>query len=471
MGSHYDALKEIGEPQVSANYARSFVDKAAIFLFGKSFEFKVPDEVQDKTLQVLNDVWADNEKDLLALQMATCGGVCGDVFIKVAWDEVEKRIRLLLLDPSMVFPIFNPSDISKIEKIKVSYIVMKMSERTWEYQKVDNIQPAVYSEIITPEEIVIMENDSEINRYANSLGEIPIVHIKNIPIPLKYFGASDLQDIITLNREYDEKITDISDIINYHAAPVTIVKGAKASTLEKGANKVWSGLPVNSDVFNLQMQSDLSASTEFLAGIKKTMFEMVGIPASSLGSEQAISNTSGLALQVQYQPLMEKTHIKQLTYGNAIKKINRLILKTSEAVTGIKLADDVEEENAPHIYKSDIIWPDPLPRDEQLTLSSVIQKISAGLQTKRDALLEIGIPQDQVDKKLLELEEEQKKAQETGMGQMPGEGGDFSSMFGGQQQQNQGNNPWNQSQKKDQSDLDNFTPAQNDRTGEINVPR
>jgi hypothetical protein len=71
---------------------------------------------------------------------------------------------------------------------------------------------------------------------------IPVVHIPNIPVSGSPWGLSDAHDIISVNRSYNEISTDIADIINYHAAPVTIVIGAKASNLEKGAKKVWAGL-------------------------------------------------------------------------------------------------------------------------------------------------------------------------------------------------------------------------------------
>jgi hypothetical protein len=46
--------------------------------------------------------------------------------------------------------------------------------------------------------------------------------------------------LLLLNRAYNETATDIADIVNYHAAPVTVITGAKASNLEKGPKKVWA---------------------------------------------------------------------------------------------------------------------------------------------------------------------------------------------------------------------------------------
>ena len=66
------------------------------------------------------------------------------------------------------------------------------------------------------------------------------MHIANKPAASSPWGLADIQNIITLNREYNEKATEISDIINYHTEPVTVITGAKSSSLERGANKIWA---------------------------------------------------------------------------------------------------------------------------------------------------------------------------------------------------------------------------------------
>ena len=50
---------------------------------------------------------------------------------------------------------------------------------------------------------------------------------------------------------YNEKATEISDILNYHSAPVTVITGAKAQNLEKGPRKVWSIPNAGAKVTNL----------------------------------------------------------------------------------------------------------------------------------------------------------------------------------------------------------------------------
>ena len=141
------------------------------------------------------------------------------------------------------------------------------------------------------------------------------------------WGLSDCHDIISLNRSYNETATDIADIVNYHAAPVTVIIGAKASQLEKGANKVWGGLPKDARVENLEGGGQgLKGAMDFLATLKKSMHEMIGVPETALGQAQPISNTSGVALSIQFQPLMNHYHQKIIQYAHGLERVNELIL-------------------------------------------------------------------------------------------------------------------------------------------------
>ena len=140
-------------------------------------------------------------------------------------------------------------------------------------------------------------------------------------------GQSDLKSIIPLQKELNAKVTDVSDIVNYHSAPITIIQGAKSKNLEKGAKKVWGGLPKDAKVYNLELNSDLNASNNFISTIKTAIHELSNTPEDSLGGRSAVSNTTGVALQIKYAPLLEKTWLKRQTYGSGIKDVCRLIIK------------------------------------------------------------------------------------------------------------------------------------------------
>lgn len=200
-----------------------------------------------------------------------------------------------------------------------------------------------------------------------------------------------------MNRELNEKATDISDIINYHGSPVTVLTGAKLKDLDRGANRMW-GLPEGAKVTNLVLEGDLAAATKYWETIRQAMFELTGTPEQALGKVQAISNTSGAALQIAYLPMMERRDIKVLTYGLGLRKVNRLIMKVTalkDSTFGQKF--DVLKGNR---YRNDVAFPDPMPQDEALELEKSRARLDLGLTTKRLELERSGMSQGQIDELL-----------------------------------------------------------------------
>lgn len=284
-----------------------------------------------------------------------------------------------------------------------------------------------YTEIITDEYIEEYVNDELLDARDNPLGAIPIVHIRNISISGSPWGLADIVDLIPLNREFNEKATEISDIVNYHAAPLTIVTGAKVSQLERGAKKVIGGLPKDANVFNLENGVDLNGPLAYLDLIKRAMHELTGVPETALGMAQPISNTSGVALQIQFLPLMNRYELKKVNYTLGLKRINELILRTlflyepntlryDPDSQGMKTQDDqpdVLDPADPAVYNVDIDWPPPLPIDQLVKLNEIQAKLALGLESKRGALRELGV--EFVDEKMSEIFDEQlREAKEEG---------------------------------------------------------
>ncbi len=246
-----------------------------------------------------------------------------------------------------------------------------------------------------------------------------MVHIPNLPVSGSPWGLPDCQDIIAINRQYNEIATSVADIINYHAEPVTVITGAKASQLERGAKKIWAGLPKEAKVENLEGgYQGLQAGLQYLELLKRTMHEMVGVPETALGQVQAISNTSGVALSIQYQPLMNRWQQKTTQYGVGIQRINELVIRTI-AVKEPELLEWTEGVNSPleedHLpildprdpltYYTEVDWPQPLPLDKLVLLSEIQQKFLLGLESREGALRALG--EEFPDEKLIEIRSEQ----------------------------------------------------------------
>jgi hypothetical protein len=431
LGQHWSYARDEGEAQVTFNYSRRLVDLHTNFTFKKGFKVTVPDDPttdtnekneRDFVRKMLQETWRKNDMKTWCLQLGQMGGVTGDAFIRVSWDDTvpleEPFARANIIPSHFCFPDVGTGiagdDISQLrrmlimlpmtEEVQIEMLAargfsqMNRSPTThrvvflmeeWTNPVLDPITKAV----LKPAMFRLWRGRDLIEERENPIGVIPVVHISNYPLAGEYYGISDLSDILDLNRELNEKATDISDIINYHGSPITIVEGAKLKDLEKGVNRVWA-IPEGASVKNLALEGDLAAANKYYDTLKDTALEMSSTPPQALGQMQNVSNTSGVAMYLQYLPLLEKRDVKTETYGSGIEKVNRLIIRVNE------LADPEFSAELSMLsgnkYRNEVVFPDPMPQDERRQLEISREKLEMGLSNKRKELEAMGKSQAEI---------------------------------------------------------------------------
>jgi len=359
QGRHWNFDREDGEPLVTSNYCRAIVHKKAAWLVGKGMVLDTPQALQHVTKPKLVETWKYNNEQILLWKLAVTGGVTGDCVVLVTVKEptgVERRfnpntggrIHLRLVMPHQYFPRYNPLNNEELIGVRiitevdapapVERVGMRGTGRTVVPRK------RRYVEDITAEKIVEGYEDGQMTEKPNVLGEIPVVHWVNLPFPGEVFGQSDLDGAIDLQRELNEKLTDLSDIINYHAAPITIVTGAKAKALEKDARNMWTGLPADAKVYNLELGSSGDTNYRYVELVRKMLLELASVPEVALGGIIAISNTAAAALEVQFQPLTEAIDQKRPNYEQGLERVNYLILRWWQTMEKFNLPVDLCKE-------------------------------------------------------------------------------------------------------------------------------
>lgn len=420
LGMHWTHRREPGEGQLTFNYVGAMTDYIADFVFGRGATFSSAKQYSHIIPALLNRIWeTDNDKPTVLSEIAQHGGVTGDSFVKVAYDPPFSdprnnfqpgRVRILPLNPSQCFPEWHPHDRERLVRFKMKY-------RFWSTTLEGTRTVFTYTEILTDDFIEEYVNDELIDRRPNPLGQIPIVHTPNISVSGSPWGLSDIENIIGLNREYNEKATEVSDIINYHSAPITIVQGAKPNGIVKNTRNIWGGLPADAKVYNLENNVELQWPLAYMELIKRAMHEMTGVPESALGQMQPISNTSGVALAIQFQPLMSRRDRKIRNYTAGLRKINELALRTlfifePETLVYDQATDGIIQDGQPSVinpadplvYRTEVHWPTPLPVDTLIKLNEIQLKMAIGLESKRGALKDLGI--EFPDEKAAELFDE-----------------------------------------------------------------
>lgn len=408
-GYHWEDLQESEGPELTINYCRAFINKIVSFELGKAFSFTTRKELETIEVQkgtddhpartlfkYLESVWEDNNQYAFCNEMGQMKAVTGEAWVKVQYvskDEVydpfnkypNGRVQITLLPSETVWPEFDPHDRKRLVRLTVMYTYERVT--TTGILQRRKREKVLYKQVWTDKECTIIDGKREPEVIPNKYGIIPFVCISNVTIACRTEGYGDLEDIIPVNVEYNTKSSDVSEIIDYHAAPITVVYGAKIGNLEKGANKMWGGLAKDAKVQNLEMQSDLSASISYIDKLKKEMCEVGGVPETVLGGAQSISNTSGVALQYMNLPLIEKCEQKRLNTEDGLERINALIILISTLEGLITKPDDVSTAD---YFFTDVDIPDTLPKDELIELQRIQLEMKLGLESRQKAMRRMG---------------------------------------------------------------------------------
>lgn len=421
-GYHWEEIPETDGVQLTVNYCKAFVNKYVSFELGNGFTLNTSEKMNNvkvtpegkTTADYLKSVWKDNGGDSLVNEMGQMKSVTGEAWFHVHYAPVGSfndpfniydrgRVELLLMPTSAVYPDWNPHKRGELLRLLITYQYRKVTVNPITMKREEKF--ATYKQAWTNDTIEV-NDDGEKATYANKYGIIPFVCIKNIPIAGRNEGKSDLEDLIPINTELNMKASDISEIIDYHAAPITVVTGAKIGNLEKGANKVWGGLPKGSTVQNLSLNGDLGASSNYVEFLKHSMCEIGSLPQSALGGAENISNTSGVALHIAQSPLVDLTRMKKNETKRGLEKLNSMILFIS-VVDGLINRGDINAITNEDFYYNEVTIPDTMPKDELLELQQIQQEFNMGLEDRRGALARLNV--NDIDKKIEQIDKDRRE--------------------------------------------------------------
>lgn len=421
-GYHWEDIPDVDTPEVTVNYCRPFVNKFVSFELGEGFTFTThKDHAQDivtadgRTLfEYLEDIWEDNDQYVLATEMGQMKSVTGEAWLQVRYFSPEElndpfqkypegRIKILLQPTSVVFPEFDPHQKGVLTKLSIVYQYYE-SENYGILGTKSRKVLKTYKQIWTKDEVATYYGNKDPIVTPNKYGVIPFVQIKNFVQACRNEGQSDLEDMIPMNVEYNFKKSNVSEILDYHAAPVTMVFGAKIGNLEKGANKLWGGLPKDAKVQNLELNGDLGSSNNYLNSLKQEMCEIAGVPETVLGGAQSISNTSGVALQYMNLPIIERVKVKRQSTEGGIERLHEIIILISLLEGLITKSAEVPMRDFIH---TEVTLPDTLPKDTLLQLQELQQELAMGIESRAGALKRLG--REDIENKIAEVDKEREE--------------------------------------------------------------
>lgn len=398
------------DDNVLSNRCAPIVDKGVSFLFGQVVNIEASDETSEPDTAVqdfLKSLWGDDDERMTLLsQMAINGGVCGQVFLKLIPPQGQMQYpRVVVMDPLLIRMVTDPDDVSCI----LAYVIEYPGQDDWQKKQiVARIDPDGLAGIAGEAD---MDDTWTITNYVRK-GQTgvwmqtgprvdwlypfpPIMTCQNLPNPNESWGVPDLTpDLIGMNKVLNFIQSNTSRIIKFHGHPKTYATGLSATQINIGIDDLICLPSPDSKLANLEMSSSLVDQINFAGILRSDMDEQSRVPGIVLGRETSLprGNISGVALQLLFQPLIEKTVQKQRLYGCLIRYVSRAAL-----VLAGKLSIEEYED-----YPIALHWPSLLPNDDLQAAQTALvhQQLGVSGQT---ILAQLGFdPEEEKDKRAAE---------------------------------------------------------------------
>ncbi len=446
-GNHWFSANPDTQQKLQINYCFKVVNKHTAFLMNKGFLIESSFPEIEKFLQTnwkLN-LGGVRDYNLFGLELGIQGGVFGDTWVNAFTAQnkitLNPYIKYEILDGTKSFPVINRGKVIGFLYYGAEDVV---SEENFGFARYGSRFEGYYYKAGSRTRIV-EEEFYEPERF--DLIDLPITHFKNFPSINSYYGVSDLSQIVDLNLLFDKTITDIQDVIDYHASPVTVLLGGKAGDLIRGANRVWSIPNEKAKITNLELNGDLVAASSHINRLRESILDQANIP----NKIEHISNTSASSLAIQFMPLYETMEMKRIMYGVKLLELNALTIKLGILTNAISVnkvvrsalkrwkeeygdaPDKIKKSAYPfsrsvsdredfdslsafysgripkEIFETFITWFPPLPRDEKIALDSEIAAINNNIHSLRHGRSILGMSESESYLMDKEIETEMKK--------------------------------------------------------------
>ena len=404
-GDQWPDLPAPGERRLTFNYARVFVNKAASYLLSKpvGYDALPIGESSGKRKQAgaraveawLGEVADFNHLAALDLDTAISAGTLGDGAWTVRWDAAAGLPRVTNVDPAGLDARWRADDLSTLLWVRQDYWLALAELTPAQVRRYhleggeDWYQPLRACEYWTPQAWKLELNGQAIDGGPNPYGAIPYIIFPNLRVPGEFWGESDLVDLLRLQRELNARLSIFSRILEVAGNPVAVITGADADstdTLKLGPNQLWT-LPegAQADVLDLLKSGGAEAHMRYIDLIYRAMHDISEMPRTSFG-DSAGQGRSGVALEIELQPLLHKLARKRAILSIALERRAQLLLALAR-LHGAKLPA-VTLRTA---------WPPVLPQDRAALVAQETALVGAGIHppTAAMALLNDPDPEEQ----------------------------------------------------------------------------
>ena len=386
-GRQWEGRERRGEKRLTFNYTKVFIDKVTSYLMsGINFAVEAGgDSEEDKARAqraeaALHQVYEDNNLEQLDLETEIDCAILGDACYKVSWDAEAKKVRITAPDVQGIYAWWLGDDTSRIWRVASKYS-LTAEETEFLYQVKPKGKKVTIVELWTDGEFELYLDDALIEKKLNPYGFIPFIIYPNLREPKKFWGISDLSQIMESQRELNRAMSQLSKILELSGNPIAVLENVEESediAVKPGA--VWN-IPEDAKAYLLDLLQGggVRLHIDYINLLYRTLHDISESPRAAFGGTER--DLSGVALEIELNPLLQKVRRKRIIRTAVYNHRNKMILKLLERYRGEKFADN----------RLRVIWSPILPQDLTRLVSNEQTLVQTGIHSRRRAMEEIGV--------------------------------------------------------------------------------
>lgn len=449
-GKQWSYRKEANGTMRTYNYCFTVVENMTAFLTNEPPQMSSParrvsDPVEralaEGRSQILNAVHEENHLSLVFQRAARTASINGDCYIfgaiptfKTAEDGKKSfdNIRYWNVErPEHIRPIWKDENFNELSgfikhyrlNVEIAKTLFKEEIEAGKFQVVadhdlDSINVTEPSEVpmVTIKEYwddkeyeLMFNNDAKIVSYVkHDWGFVPLQYVPNIHLPGEPKGTSDIENELDPQQEYNERASDLADIIKEISKPTYWGKNLDNLTEVRSGQIVVYQVGEDGDIQAMPKSGQTVAVEQYLSDRKNDIIGLSGMNQVLYPGSQVLQAT-GRALSVIMQGVNNKISLRKEWWIQAFKDLNTSILFLAE-----RYIPDAKTVIG-GFYRTDVFISSVLLR----SVADEISKFQAKVQSLTTTQHNVGVPNPSEEQKLMK-EELQDEILATEIAKQPG---------------------------------------------------
>jgi len=418
-GDQWPPMTRRQQRRLVFNYAKAMIDKTASYVMsGLNFAVDPADDAPEAAARAcaaeraLARVYDENALDQLDFDTEIDASILGDGAYKVTWDPAERRVRITAPDVQGLFAWWQGDDVSRVWRVASRYNIDAESARAMygvtqskagrrgvaarHGESAAKERGVEIVEAWTAETFELYADGTRIDARDNPYGFIPFVIFPNIREPKQFWGVSDIPPIREPVRELNRALTQLSMILELSGNPIAVLENVSESTdIAVMPGAVWE-LPERARAYLLDLLQGggVKLHADYVDLIYRALHDLGESPRTAFGENRA--GLSGVALNVELDPLLKKVQRKRLIRGAAYRRRNEMILRILERFSEGRSGDAAPSiDYAP--YRSRVVWGSVLPLDRSRLVEDERALVASGIHSRRRAADELGVEDPELE--------------------------------------------------------------------------